>query len=239
MDARIAIPLAAAAAALVALPATAQRPGDPLSLRDPTPRPYERAYAWYPYAPIAGDEQEHADRPALLLFGSTGGTGLNPTRLPALDPGFRPPPSLTAAEPASAGAAFVGYRLDRWTLVSGVRQGLDAAESTQGTRIDVGASYGFNINPRHLITLAGALTVGQANAPTLPLGAYASESLNAQSFRAGEPGMGLRLSWTYTLDRNLFVDTSLGYDRLQAGADSRQSFDRATTTFGTTFGYRW
>lgn len=226
------------ATALAALPASAQRPGDPLSVRDPVPRPYERAFAWYPYAPAAAEEDANADRPG-LLFGTSDGTGFNPARGRALDPGFRAPPAALRTDDGAASVAYVGYRLDRWTLISGVRQGLETPESPQGTRLDLGASYGFDINPRHLITLAGTLTVGRARAPGLPLGAYASDALTSQSFRVGEPGMGLRLSWTYTLHGNLFVDTSLGYDRLQAGGETLQGLERSTATFGTTFGYRW
>ena len=226
-------------AAFVSLPAGAQRPGDPLSLRDPIPRPYERAYSWYPHAPAAAtDEVARSDRPALLL-GLPGGTGFNPARIGALDTGLRAPAWSLQPDEAAAGGVYVGYRLSRWTLVSGVRQGLDAQQTTEGTRVDLGASYGFNLNPRHLITLAGTLTVGQARAPALPLGSYTSTTLTSQSFRAGEPGMGLRLSWTYTFHDNLFVDTSLGYDRLQAGGDTLQSLDRSSATLGTTFGYRW
>jgi hypothetical protein len=226
------------AAALAAFPASAQRPGDPLSVRDPVPRPYEHAFAWYPYAPAAAEEDAGAGR-AGLLFGSTGGTGFNLARGRALDTGLRPPASLPGSTEGSGGGAYVGYRLDRWTLLSGIRQGLEEPQSPRGTRLDLGASYGFNVNPRHLITLAGTVTLGQASTPALPLGAYSSDALSPHSFRAGEPGMGLRLSWTYTLHGNLFVDTSLGYDRLQAGGEALQGLERSTATFGTTFGYRW
>ena len=236
MRPRIVVPLLAAV--FVAFPASAQRPGDPLSTLDPVPRPYERAYAWYPYSPAVVEDDARTGQHA-LLFGSSGGLGFNPARIGALDTGFRAPPPVLGPDEAAPGSAYVGYRRDRLTLVSGLRQGLDAPQSPQAARVDVGASYGFNINPRHLITLAGALTVGQARGPMLPLGSYASSTLTSQSFRAGEPGMGLRLSWTYTFHGNLFVDTSLGYDRLQAGSETLQGFERSSATFGTTFGYRW
>lgn len=222
-----------ATAALV-MPANAQRLGDPLA------RPFERAHAWHPDR-LAGDKDEGtAGRPALLL-GVGPGIGFNLARTGALDPGFRLPQQssgTSAAEPLP-GAAYIAYRIDRWTLLSSVRQGLDAAQGAESALLDLGASYGFSLTPRHVITLAATMTLGHSRAPTLPLGSYASSVLTAQSYRAGEPGMGLRLSWTYTLDRNLFLDTTLGYDRLQAGPDWQQGFERTTTTFGTTFGYRW
>jgi hypothetical protein len=234
--------LAGIAAALAALPASAQRPADPLSIRDPLPRPYERAYAWRAYAPAANAGEIDAGRPAWLL-GSGSGVGFNLSRTGALDPGLRAPPALASTagmEPIpSATYTYIGYRIDRWTLLSSVRQGLDASQGTDSARVDFGASYGFNLTPRHLITLAGAMTLGHSRTPALPLGRYTSSELTAQSFRAGEPGMGLRLSWTYTLDDHLFVDTSFGYDRLQGGAESLQGVERGSASFGTTFGLRW
>jgi len=230
----------AISAAAVTAPALAQRLADPLALREPVARPFERAYAWrgggFAGDPGAGEP----GRPALLL-GAGPGIGFNLARAGALDPGFRPPQPLggaAAAEPMPR-AAYVAYKLDRWTLLSSVRQGLDAAQGAESAVLDLGASYGFNLAPRHLITLAGTMTLGHSRAPALPLGSYSSGVLTAQSYRAGEPGMGLRLSWTYTLDRNLFLDTALGYDRLHSGPDWQPGFERATTTFGTTFGYRW
>ena len=109
-----------------------------------------------------------------------------------------------------------------------------------GTRLDLGASYGFNVNPRHLITLSGGLTLG-ASTPLLPYyEAYGTDAFWRSGYRAGEPGAGLRLSWRYTFDRSTaYFATTLGYDRAYGDLEGLQGLDRSTTTFGTTFGYRW
>jgi hypothetical protein len=182
-----------------------------------------------------------------------GGQGFNPDRGRMPDPGFRlapaglplegtPAPRLgpPVADPSSTAqaGAYIGYRRDRWTLSSGVRQGVGAAGG--GTRLDLGASYGFNVTPRHLITLSGGLTVG-ASTPLAPYyEAYGTDAFWRSGYRAGEPGAGLRLSWRYTFDRSTaYLATTLGYDRAYGDADWQQGLDRSTTTFGTTFGYRW
>ena len=183
-----------------------------------------------------------------------GGQGFNADRARMPDPGFRlpaaslpaniPPPIFVGppVDPASVAqaGAYLGYRRDNWTLTSGVRQGL--GEWAGGTRLDLGASYGFNVNPRHLITLSGGLTLG-ASAPLAPYYAAYGDGTDAfwrSGYRAGEPGAGLRLSWRYTFDRSTaYFATTLGYDRAYGDPEGLPGLDRNTTTFGTTFGYRW
>jgi hypothetical protein len=181
-----------------------------------------------------------------------GGQGFNPDRARFTDPGFRlpaaalpgeatlPPRIGPPADPAAAAqaGAYIGYRHDSWTLSSGVRQGMGAAAG--GTRLDLGASYGFNVTPRHLITLSGGLTVG-ASAPLAPYyAAYGTDAFWRSGHRAGEPGAGLRLSWLYNFERSTaYFATTLGYDRAYGDQDGLQGLDRSSTTFGTTFGYRW
>ena len=181
-----------------------------------------------------------------------GGQGFNPDRARLPDPGFRlpaaplpgeatlPPRLGPPVDPASAAqaGAYIGYRRDSWMLSSGVRQGVGAAAG--GTRLDLGASYGFNVTPRHLITLSGGLTVG-ASAPLAPYyAAYGTDAFWRYGYRAGEPGAGLRLSWLYNFDRSTaYFATTLGFDRSYGDAENLQGLDRSTTTFGTTFGYRW
>jgi hypothetical protein len=181
-----------------------------------------------------------------------GGQGFNADRARMPDPGFRlPPGSLSATIPpplhvgppvdpssvAQAGA-YLGYRRDNWALTSGIRQGM--GEAAGGTRLDLGASYGFNVNPRHLITLSGGLTLG-ASTPLAPYyAAYGTDAFWRSGYRAGEPGAGLRLSWRYTFDRSTaYFATTLGYDRAYGDPEGLPGLDRNTTTFGTTFGYRW
>ncbi len=179
-----------------------------------------------------------------------GSQGFNPDRARMPDPGFRLPAQLQAApepprlgapaDPASVAQAgvYLGYRRDNLALSSGVRQGLGAAAG--GTRLDLGASYGFNVAARHLITLSGGLTLGASTPAAAYYGVYGGDAFWRSGYRAGEPGAGMRLSWRYSFDRSTaFVDTVLGFDRAHGDADGLQGLDRNTTTFGTTFGYRW
>jgi hypothetical protein len=180
-----------------------------------------------------------------------GGQGFNADRARLPDPGFRLPASLPGevtppprvgppVDPASAAqaGAYVGYRRDSWTLSSGVRQGV--GEGAGGTRLDLGASYGFNVTPRHLITLSGGLTVGASTPLASYYGVYGTDAFWRSGYRAGEPGAGLRLSWLYNFDRSTaYFATTLGYDRAYGDTEGLQGLERSTTTFGTTFGYRW
>lgn len=181
-----------------------------------------------------------------------GGQGLNPDRARLQDPGFRLPeatlpgeatlpprvgPPVDPASTTQAGAA-VGYRGERWMVSSGVRQGLGAGAGS--TRLDLGASYGFNVNPRHLITLSGGLTLGASTSPAPYYALYGTDAFWRSAYRAGEPGAGLRVSWRYSFDRSTaYFATTLGYDRAYGDLEGLQGLDRSTTTFGTTFGYRW
>ena len=180
-----------------------------------------------------------------------GGQGFNADRARTADPGFRLPaglPGETAlplragppAAPSSAAqiGAYVGYRRDSWTVSSGVRQGMGADPG--GARLDLGASYGFNVTPRHLITLSGGLTLGASAPLTSYYAAYGADAFWRSGYRAGEPGAGLRLSWLYSFDRSTaYFATTLGFDRAYGDMESLHGLDRSTTTFGTTFGYRW
>jgi hypothetical protein len=180
-----------------------------------------------------------------------GGQGFNADRARLPELGFRLPASLPGEvtapprlgptiDPASAAqaGAYVGYRRDRWMFSSGVRQGL--GEGAGGTRLDLGASYGFNVTPRHLITLSGGLTLGASTPLASYYAAYGTDAFWRSGYRAGEPGAGLRLSWRYDFDRSTaYFATTLGYDRAYGDTEGLQGLDRSTTTFGTTFGYRW
>jgi hypothetical protein len=82
-----------------------------------------------------------------------------------------------------------------------------------------------------------------ASAPLAPYYAAYGDGTDAfwrSGYRAGEPGAGLRLSWRYTFDRSTaYFATTLGYDRAYGDPEGLPGLDRNTTTFGTTFGYRW
>jgi hypothetical protein len=179
------------------------------------------------------------------------GQGFSLPRAGGFDPGLRAGPDVLQALPQSPrlvtpgaeatpvdGGAYVGYRYSNWTFSSAVRQSLDDPRMA-ATRIDLGASYGFNVAQRHLITLTGGLTVGQSGTVVPAYGTLGGDPMSRSAQRYGEPGAGFRVSWLYTLDRNLYVSTTLGYDRLYGDPAEGFGPDRATTTFGTVFGYRF
>lgn len=187
-----------------------------------------------------------------VFVGARDGQGFNVARTGAFDPGLRAGPGVLDTLPASPrlllsgsepppvdGGAYLDYRYSNWTFSSGVRQPLDDPRFAS-TRIDLGATYGIPLTERHLITLSGGLTLGQSGAG-IPA-AYnlsGADVLSRRTLRYGEPGAGFRVSWLYTLDRNLYVSTSLGYDRLYGDPGEGLGSERATTTFGTVFGYRY
>ncbi len=216
--------------------------------------PVLEASGWQPSGPAIGLRPQRGES------GWTGGVrldsarspGFGPVRAGAIDPGLRlrpdlgralpqPPqfgPPIDAASAVQAGAYF-GYRFEnRLLLASAVRQGL-GAPGLGGTKVDFGASYGFNVTPRHLITLSSSLTLGQASGVAAYYGALGPDGLSRADYRVGEPGAGFRFSWLYSFGRNLYLNTTVGYDRSVSDADGLQGPDRNTTSFGTVFGYRW
>ena len=187
-----------------------------------------------------------------LFVGAPGGLGFNPTRTSAVEQGLRLTPSLLRdlpttprlappSEPTTGAltGAYVGYRLDNLLVSSTVRQEFTAL-GLGAPRFDLGASYGFNLTPRHLLTLSGGLTFGQTSALPPYYGAFGPDAASRWGYRISEPGAGFRLSWRYSMDRNLYLQTTLGYDRMTGDApDGLQNLDRNTASFGTVFGYRW
>jgi hypothetical protein len=183
-----------------------------------------------------------------FFVGPRSGQGFNPARAGAFDPGLRANPGVAGTPPAALlppgsdvvpveSGAHLGYRYSNWTFSSTVRQAIDDPRLA-ATRIDFGASYGVSVAERHSITLSGGLTLGLAGAAVPSYALMGADALSGRTLRYGEPGAGFRLSWRYTLDRNLYVSTSLGYDRLY-GDPGEFGGDRGTATFGTVFGYRF
>ncbi|HKO88978.1 MAG TPA: hypothetical protein VJU83_10760 [Burkholderiales bacterium] len=151
------------------------------------------------------------------------GTGFNPIRSGVLVHGFR-------VEPQS-GALF-GYRRGNWLLSSTVSQ-FEDFNSEPTTALDIGASYGMDLSPRQRLSLQGGVRLDLS--PGLGL-----REPNALAPGASENGLGLRLSWRYSFDRNRFVSTVLGYEQGLGGENLDDGLgDRNTTTFGTYFGYRF
>jgi hypothetical protein len=233
---------------LVAVPAAAQQLGPTL--------PDDRAtgagrFGWWGGVAQKPTAQDASPWRGGMFVAPRSGQGFSLARAGALDPGLRAAPDVLESLPQSPrllapggetvpvdGGAYFGYRYSNWTFSSAVRQSLDD-QRLAATRIDFGASYGFSLTERHLITLSGGLTLGQSGAAIPTYGAMGSDALSRSAQRYGEPGAGFRLSWLYTLDRNLYVNTSLGYDRLYGDPAEGFGSERGTTTFGTVFGYRF
>jgi len=137
------------------------------------------------------------------------------------------------ADPLEAGA-IVDYRLHSLTLSSSLRQGLGA----RGTSVDVGASYGFSLAPRHTLALLGSLGLGNHDVM------QAFTTPDADLLRIRPPGLGFRdvgarLSLLYSFDTTWYVNTTLGYSRLLGDPAEVGTPDRSVTSVGAFFGYRF
>jgi hypothetical protein len=233
----------------IAAPALAQQGIRAVPAYQPSDwQPFGSAIGLRPQAPRGGSGWSGG-----VLIDAPRGQGFNPVRGGAADPGLRlrrdlevglsePAQFAPPIDPASAiqAGAYLGYSAERHRLLvsSAVRQDL-GAPGLGGTKVDLGASYGFHVTPRHLITLSGSLTLGQPSGPAAYHGALSADALSRADLRLGEPGAGFRLSWLYSVGRNTYLTTTLGYDRSYGDPDALQGLDRNTTSFGTLFGYRW
>jgi hypothetical protein len=176
-----------------------------------------------------------------------GDQGFNPARVGLAEEGLRvapwllrelpAPPQVGPTRESTPSSAYLGYRLDNLTLSSSIRQE-GAALAFGGARVDLGASYGFSLTPRQLITLSGGFTLGQS-ATTLYANGTGGDALTRWGYRYGEPGAGLRLSWQYAFGRNHYLSTTLGYDRAAGDPGETLQGLGGAASFGTLFGYRW
>ena len=231
---------------IVAAPAAAQRVDAPAA----SDRGPGRAEGWGATAADLAAPNASPWRGGMFV-GPRSGQGFSLARTGGFDPGLRASPGVLDTLPLSPrlllpgaatspvdGGAYLGYRYSNWTFSSAVRQSLDDPRLA-ATRIDFGASYGVSFAERHSITLSGGLTLGQSGAAAPAYGALGGDVLSPRTLRYGDPGAGFRVSWLYTLDRNLYVNTTLGYDRLYGDPGEGFGSDRGTTSFGTVFGYRF
>lgn len=166
----------------------------------------------------AEDETAHG-----LFVAPLGGTGLNADRARGYGSGLRLSPQS---------GAYVGYQMGNLTIGSALRQ---EDEAERATWLDMGASYGLNLNRKHRLSIDGGVSV---RAPGDPIGEN-----NPFALRGGdavEPGAGFRLSWRYNFGRNQYVSTILGFDhRFSAGLPEGPEAERNAATFGTVYGYRF
>lgn len=162
-----------------------------------------------------------------------GGPGL---RVPALDP--TGPGRFSLAPTSGAG---LDLRMDRWTVSSSMRAGLLPAQPA-ASRLDFGASYGLPVAQRHEVIVSGGVGVGAASsfAPTAGQQVTAQGPFLPYADGIGLRDAGLRLSWRYSLDRNLYVNTSVGIDRLFADPTGLGgAYERNVGSVGAVFGYRF
>ena len=191
-----------------------------------------------------------ADDPALpLVLTPLGGQGFTLMQPGWAGAGFRAPPGLDAGAPSRfalartgvGGAAGLDLRLDRWTVSSSVRPGLAAARPDLSL-VDFGASYGLPLAKHHELVVSGGLGFGAGTglAPTAGQDFTAREAWLPSSGGTGLRDVGLRLSWRYSLDRNLYVNTSIGVDRMFADPTGLgASYERNVGSVGAVFGYRF
>jgi hypothetical protein len=184
-----------------------------------------------------------------LSLAPINGQGFSFARSPMFDHSLRLPAGFEASDAGASRTFGLGtpagstldYRFNRWTLSSSLRQGL--ATMRPGTsRLDLGASYGFNVAPRHQIVLFGGMGFGAS--PGMQVDANNDvallSALRPYATGSGVRDMGMRLSWRYILDRRLFIDTSIGYERqLGEGPEGASGLDRNVSSVGALFGYRF
>ena len=231
---------------IVAVPAAAQRIDVPTAA-DRGPGRSE----WWAVAPGDLAAQNPSPWRGGMFVGPRSGQGFSVARAGTPDPGLNAGPDVLDRLPLSPrlllpggaaspvdGGAYLGYRYSNWIFSSAIRQSLDDPRLA-ATRIDLGASYGVSLAKRHSIMLSGGLTLGQSGAAAPAYGALGGDALSPRTLRYGDPGAGFRVSWLYTLDQNLYVNTTLGYDRLYGDPGEGFGSDRGSTSFGTVFGYRF
>lgn len=197
-------------------------------------------------ATLAHDQRSADGEEVRLVLTPLGGQGFSFSPQGWAAVGFRLPPGFDAEAPSrfalvpTAGAA-VDYRIDRWTLSSSLRQGLTPVHA-DGSRLDFGASYGLPVAKRHELLLSGGLGFGASGglAPTAGEEFTASQVVAPLGAGTGLRDVGLRLSWRYSLDRNLFVNTSVGVDRMFADPiGTGGAYERNVGSVGAVFGYRF
>ncbi len=198
---------------------------------------------------IATPAVGRADLAPRLVVTPLSGQGLTLSPSALQGAGLRLPPEFSIANGIGGRATFglsdaagaaLDYRMDRWTFSSSMRQGLAATRSST-PRVDLGASYGFNVAQRHEVVLFGGLGIGTSGALQ---GARDDDvalrsALDPYRSVVGLRDMGLRLSWRYRIDQRLYVDTSVGFDRNFGDPSTMGGIDRNVGSVGAVFGYRF
>ena len=127
---------------------------------------------------------------------------------------------------------YVGYQVGNWTVGSALHR---ETELERNTWLDMGASYGFNINRKHRISVDGGVSLRAMGEPD---GAELQDAFASFPGQSTEPGAGFRLSWHYNFARRHSLSTMLGFDHrfdLNEGPEA----ERNAATFGTVYGYRF
>ena len=159
-----------------------------------------------------------------LFVAPLNGTGLNADHARGYGAGLRLAPQR---------GAYIGYQMGNWTIGSALHR---EDEAERATWLDMGASYGLNLNRKHRISIDGGVSVRAPGDPNF------SEN-NPFAYRAGEtvePGAGFRLAWRYNFGSNHYVSTTLGFDhRFGTGLPEGPEAERSAATFGTVYGFRF
>jgi hypothetical protein len=158
-----------------------------------------------------------------FVFEAFNNAGFNATRSGAMLHGFRVEPET---------GAFMGYRRGNWLMGSALSQYEDAASEESGAALDIGAAYGIDLSARQRLSVGGGVRFDLSSGLGL-------REPHALAPGAADNGLGLRLSWRYSFDRNRFVSTTLGYDQSFGDSLDNGLGDKNDTTFGTYFGYRF
>jgi hypothetical protein len=126
------------------------------------------------------------------------------------------------------------YRFNRWTFSSSLRQGL----GERATAVDLGASYGFSLAPRHSLALLGSVGLGNHSAMR-PLAVDELDLLRLRPPGLGFRDVGAQLSLLYSFDQRWYMNTMLGYARLLGDPADTGTPDRNVTSVGAYFGFRF
>ena len=169
---------------------------------------------------LLADEDETTARSGLIVQ-PLNANGLHTSRPGMLVHGFRVAPEA---------GAFMGYRRGNWLFGSTIAHTEEALQDAAS--LDLSAAYGIDLSAKQRISLEGGIRLDLSSGLGLRSPASLAPSTN-------DNGLGLRMSWRYSFDRNRYVSTMLGYEQSLGDSFDGGNGERNGAIFGTTFGYRY